>query len=175
MKPKKSAGRRGADGVAAPSSRANKARPTAGTPETTTGNQGLRVTQKASSKRRSRALQIVFGETPIIRVGGPIWSVPSESTCKTYVVNMERLTCECPYWRNMHSTCKHIEAVRIFQARTAIPSEPRYVLKNKYKNEPWLDRVEERQFEILVALLRSLGESVSTAETAALFEEQEAA
>jgi hypothetical protein len=105
----------------------------------------------------------VFGEAPITHVGGPIWNVPSETTSKTYTVNIERLTCECPYWRKMHEVCKHIEALRIFRSRSQYGPSERFRLPNKHKNPPWTDRLHERQFEILCRLLRCLGREATRA------------
>lgn len=113
--------------------------------------------KSASSIRRSRAMQIVFGEDPIVHVGGPIWDVPSQSQSIRYSVNMDRLTCECPFWRDRRVVCKHIEAVRIYKSRNALPEDGTSTgLPNAYKNPSWYDQLQEQQYDILVLLLRSL-------------------
>jgi len=74
---------------------------------------------------------------------------------------MERLTCECPYWRDKRVVCKHIEAVRIYISHN--PSVAEQVIEhlpNPYKNPPWYDRLAEQQFDILTLLLKSLGRAL---------------
>lgn len=120
-------------------------------------NPEKRVQYKAANNRRSRALQIVNGEAPIVHVGGDVFSVPSETRCARYVVNMKNLTCECAYWRKMHAPCKHIEAVRIFRSNNAPrlngAAQP---LPNPYKNPPWYDKAAAKQLPIFLLLARSL-------------------
>lgn len=117
------------------------------------------VGKSASSIRRTRALQIVFGEAPIVHVGGPIWQVPSETqSAVRYAVNMERHTCECAFWRDKRVVCKHMEAVRIYQSRNGATAEAgSRGLPNPYKNPPWYDRLAEQQYHILTLLLQSIG------------------
>jgi hypothetical protein len=116
-----------------------------------------RIGKSASSIRKSRALQIVFGEEPIIHVGGPIYDVPSQTRCLRYSVNIERLTCECKFWRDRRVVCKHIEAVRLYQTQHKLLPEPNPGLPNAFKNAPWYDRLKAREFDIFSLLLRSLG------------------
>lgn len=120
-------------------------------------NRASRVRYKASNNRRSRALQIVNGEEPVVHIGGDVFSVPSETRCARYVVNMEHLTCECPYWRKVHAPCKHIEAVRIFRSNNVPPSDGGIrTLPNPYKNPPWYDKAAAKQLPIFLLLARSL-------------------
>ncbi len=125
------------------------------------------VGKSANGLRCSRALQIVYGEEPIINVGGPIWSVPSQTECKTYTVNIDRKTCECPYFRSRRLVCKHIEAVRIYKSKILVradPSDSKGI--SPYKNAAWYDYVAEHQFDLLVPLLKSLGTEINRLGTA---------
>lgn len=116
---------------------------------------------RTSNNRRSRALQIVFGERPIVHVGGPVWKVPSETTSATYAVNMDRLTCECAYWRKMKVVCKHIEAVRLHAMKIKYdPDLQRKRLPNPYKNPQWYDKLAESELTLLTAVLGCLGRAI---------------
>jgi hypothetical protein len=119
------------------------------------------INPKAANNRRTRALQILFGDAPIVHVQGPIWEVPSETLCRRYVVNIDRLTCECLYYRTTRRVCKHMEAVRLYRSQNAVRPEGAQTFPNPHKNAPWYDRLQERQLDILTLLLRSLSGKLS--------------
>jgi hypothetical protein len=105
------------------------------------------VGQSASSRRRSRALQIVYGEKPVVRLdpNGPLWEVPSETQgTVTYLVNLDRISCECAYYRDTRRVCKHIEAARIVESARQLEVNEHGEIRsvpNPYKNAAYYERL----------------------------------
>lgn len=125
---------------------------------------GVVANDTASSRRLSRALQIAFGERAIVNVENtPIWEVPSQTTSRTYMVNMERRSCECEDWRGSHKECKHIVAVAIQQKKLALPDgDIRPVVPARYQNAPWYDRLQRHEEVNFKHLLRCIGATTPT-------------
>jgi hypothetical protein len=112
---------------------------------------------RGRNNRRSAALRIVYGERPIKHRGGPIWEVPSETKLLDYAVNVDRRTCECPYFRDRRDTCKHIEALLIYHRHVIINTDAPTSIPSVHKNAPYYDRLKEQEADILAQLLKSLG------------------
>lgn len=120
------------------------------------------VGQTAGSRRRSKALQIVYGDRPVVRMDpkGIVWEVPSQTDSSKYTVNLKRVTCECRYWRDKRRVCKHIEAARFTEAGTRVDQGEGVDLpptSNPYKNAPYYDALKEAETSILLQLVRCLG------------------
>lgn len=118
-------------------------------------------TSRGRSNRRSHALQILFGDNPLIHRGGPIWDVPSETRSVHYGVNVDRATCECPYWRQTRRLCKHIDAVRIFLGGSRSSRKAKVCVDVVFANPPYNDRLANSGFTILSLLVQSLALSVN--------------
>lgn len=116
---------------------------------------------RGRNNRRSHALQILYGDIPLIHRGGPIWDVPSETRSVYYSVNVDRRTCECPYWRQTRRLCKHIEAVRIFLGGSASLRRRDENVNVVFANPPYYDRLAKSGFTILSLLVQSLALAVN--------------
>jgi len=81
---------------------------------------------------------------------GNDWTVINKSGAE-YVVDAARQTCTCPAFasrrRRNETTCKHVEAVRLFKAEGAVPALPGVALLVETDEDPFappLWDVEER-------------------------------
>jgi len=123
----------------------------------TTKSKSADLLTDTSSRKKNLALQIVFGERPIIGEGD-IWDVPSQSDDDTYQVNLKKKTCECADWRKHRRPCKHIYAAAMHKAKVS-EDEIAVVesIPNPYKNPPYYDHIMANSDRLVAELLRCLG------------------
>jgi hypothetical protein len=120
-----------------------------------------RISTRHSGRTFSRAMNILWGDTPIIWVGDHIARVPSETVGgKRYTVNLLRGTCECPWWRKCKESCKHIVAAREARRQTTGQSE-RGASRTTYKNPRYYDRLRRVRTRCVHELLRCVSNWVS--------------
>jgi hypothetical protein len=116
----------------------------------------ISLARSRSARKRNKALQILWGEAPIIHVEGPIYSVPSLTVGgKRYTVNVEHPQCECKDFRHTGLACIHVHAARHFISgvRWKPKSEPAI----RYKNPSWYDKLKAREEPAIRQMLRCLG------------------
>lgn len=53
----------------------------------------------------------------IVRILPHVWSVPSCTGTTTYVVHLDRQTCECPDFERHHKPCKHLYSAQVKAAK----------------------------------------------------------
>lgn len=83
--------------------------------------------------REVRGLQIATDATPI--QSGQVWIVPSQSSAKNYIVDLQARSCTCPDHVESGLKCKHLFAAEYTVERErgeALPSPPKLV-KPTYK------------------------------------------
>ena len=162
MTPPDASGRSGPDGAETPAPnraarrqrvRSEKRKPPAQPVE-------RRKEPRGASRRRSKALQLVWGEDPVLSLGGGIFAVPSQSGNGNYTVNLGRGTCDCPYFRKHRCTCKHMEAAHLFGAKERLDAEGSAALgplRHAFSQPWWYDRVKRYESRCVRQLLRCLG------------------
>jgi hypothetical protein len=116
----------------------------------------ISVARSRNERKKNKALQILWGDAPIVHIAGPIYSVPSLTVGgKRYDVNVERPQCDCPDFRHTGLPCIHVWAARLFIAgvRWKPTAEPAI----KYKNPGWYDELKAREEPAIREMLRCLG------------------
>lgn len=115
-----------------------------------------RFKSKTSGRVRSRALQIIYGPTPIHWISDSIARVPSETVgARFYTVNLRRNTCECPGWRKRKTQCKHLyAAAEERRLLTGVPAAPQ---RRRYKNPRYYDRLRRVRKPCVLEMLRCVG------------------
>ncbi len=89
----------------------------------------------AMEARAIRGLEIASNSE--ITRDGNVWIVPSQSSSKTYSVNLSRRTCTCPDFETNKQKCKHIyaaENARQLEKGAQLPTPPK-VTKPTYRQE----------------------------------------
>ncbi len=71
----------------------------------------------ATRELRGLALYLEHGPEKIIRILSHTYEVPSCSGEKTYVVRLDRGSCECPDFERRQAPCKHVYAATVAAAR----------------------------------------------------------
>src|ERR1700733_13491913 len=115
-----------------------------------------RAPKSSSGRIRNRALQILFGDTPIHWLSKDIAEVPSETVGgRYYVVNLARLTCECGFWRKRKTACKHIVAAS--EERTQSTGQRQSQgSRTAYRNPRYYDRLRSVRTSCLQEMLRCI-------------------
>jgi hypothetical protein len=114
-------------------------------------------------RQKNLALQITWLERPIVLedAEADIWDVPSQSNSGSYMVDLKRMTCECPNWRKHRRPCKHIYAAVIQKAKDAKKSVPELQpVPNPYKNPPYYDQIMKHADRLIGELLRCAGAQI---------------
>jgi hypothetical protein len=101
-------------------------------------------TPLAESKRRmmqqtrqERGLQIASQTERAITNNGTFWTVPSQTSSKSYAVTIDPPFCTCVDFRNNAMECKHVHAVKFHLAKESgatLPEAPKQKRKT-YKQE----------------------------------------
>lgn len=123
-----------------------------------------------SDFERKKALQVIYGDAPILPIGGEVYRVPSLSEGGHFhTCNLKRGTCSCAKWRRKYRPygrdCHHLIAAKLFRnkevvrAGGAISDEElrrSFGRKNEYKNPPNYDFIATRQGAAILELTRCL-------------------
>jgi len=117
-----------------------------------------------SKRRKNLAIQIFYGERPIVLIGIGIYSVPSGTSGDiAYIVNLIRNTCECKFWRKEHLTCKHIYAARMYRQQIeggTLPGPESAVESGAHKHPPYYEKLRRVRRPCMRELLRCIGKQV---------------
>ncbi len=117
-----------------------------------------------SKRRMNLALQIFYGERPIVLIGMGIYSVPSGTSGDiAYIVNLIRNTCECKFWRAHHVTCKHIYAARMYREQIeggTVPGPESAVESGAHKHPLHYEKLRRVRRPCMRELLRCIGKQV---------------
>lgn len=117
-----------------------------------------------SKRRKNLAIQIFYGERPIVLMGMCIYSVPSGTRGDiAYIVNLIRNTCECEFWRKHHVTCKHIYAARMYREHIEgrpVPAQESAAESGAHKHPPYYEKLRRVRRPCMRELLRCIGKQV---------------
>jgi hypothetical protein len=120
--------------------------------------------QKESKRRKNLAIQIFYGDRPIVLIGKSIYSVPSGTSGDiAYIVNLKRNICECKFWRKTHETCKHIYAARMYREQIEgrpVPAPETGLEPVVYKHPPYYEKLRRVRRPCMRELLRCIGKQV---------------
>jgi len=88
--------------------------------------------------RQAKGLQIASQTERAITFSGTFWTVPSQTSSKSYVVTVDPPFCTCADFRQNATECKHVHAVKFHMAREAgavLPEAPKQ--KRKTYRQDW--------------------------------------
>ena len=115
--------------------------------------------------REVKGLQIATQSPRPITYHETFWTVPSQSSSKSYAVTLDPLGCTCADFRQNAMECKHVHAVRFMLAReggATLPEAPEQKRKTYKQNWPAYNasQVNEkaRFLELLFGLCSVIGE-----------------
>lgn len=122
-------------------------------------------TRCAMQTRQEKGLQIASQTERAITFNGTFWTVPSQTSSKSYAVTVDPTFCTCKDFRNNAMECKHVHAVKFHMAREAgavLPEAPKQ--KRKTYRQDWsaynASQVQEkaRFLELLFGLCSTIEE-----------------
>lgn len=120
--------------------------------------------QKESKRRMNLALQIFYGDRPIVLIGVGIYSVPSATSGEeAYIVNLIRNTCDCKFWRRTHAICKHIYAARLYREQIEgrpVPEPEPGSEPAVHRHPPHYEKLRRVRRPCMRELLRCVGRQV---------------